>query len=506
MIVRVHPMSGEISRYSVSSSDPNDDPEEEIVQTSRIPGRIVQTSEPPLISDLFDHSLIFFVAVQQYGLFKFRTGNDSRPATPTAAAKSRAHIFSLDAISRNLFNTRPGSSKTDLFGTSVGGHRRTKSSASRSSTYTQTTTTADGSLAKFSYRSGSTNTAATSLISGDDDKSSTSRKMLFKRGRSPGSGRSSPQPLSSISRSSSYEQFDDGYDEDKTDEHVILDRSDPDLTMRLELARRNSQSQHGKYIPPATMEKTVESTIYEGMLTSPFWLQESIVTYAEEPPLQLRPMSRASTTKENSLSSSRQASSSPARGLAMPSQPDTQRSVEPRRFGPRSPSPLPPASPVIPSRQELSSAEVGDDESFSFQDLEQSALDDASPSPLPRSKRQAFGPFSQMDSTPKATNGAATPLSNIEPLSIKKKSSTRSGHGSYTPTRKYRASPLSKTTGRVVSPRKVSPQTSKPPRSSFSHLTTEYIENIIQVVVSARDEVCPAPVCIALHSLTTHLG
>lgn len=48
VIVRVHPMAGEISRYSVSSSDPNDDPEEEIVQTSRIPGRIVQTSESPL--------------------------------------------------------------------------------------------------------------------------------------------------------------------------------------------------------------------------------------------------------------------------------------------------------------------------------------------------------------------------------------------------------------------------------------------------------------------------
>ena len=44
----------------------------------------------------------------------------------------------------------------------------------------------------------------------------------------------------------------------------MLDRSDPDLSMRLELARRNSQSQHGKYIPAPTMEKTVEDTIYEG--------------------------------------------------------------------------------------------------------------------------------------------------------------------------------------------------------------------------------------------------
>lgn len=199
-------------------------------------------------------------------------------------------------------------------------------------------------------------------------------------------------------------------------------------------------------------------------------------------------MSRA-TTRENSASGSRHTSSSPARSQPMPSQLDAP--VEPRRFGPRSPSPRPPASPVALERQELPSVDVGvEDESFSFQDHEQTTLDNASPSPLPRSKRQAFGPFSQVDSTPKATNGAPTPFSNIEPLSIKKKSSTRSGHSSYTPTRKYRTSPLSKTTGRVVSPRKVSPQTSKPPRSSFSHLTTECAENILQLIISARDEVC----------------
>ncbi|KAF8138470.1 hypothetical protein EV363DRAFT_1393920 [Boletus edulis] len=410
VIVRVHPMAGEISRYSVSSSDPNDDPEEEIVQTSRIPGRIVQT-------------------IHQYGLFKFRTGNDSRPATPTASAKSRAHIFSLDAISRNLFNTRPGSSRGELFGTSIGSHRRTKSSVSRSSTHTQTTTTADGSLAKFSYRSGSTNTAATSLISGDEDssanKSSTSHRKLDIR----------PPDLRRMSRR------DGGDDEGGDDEQMILDRSDPDLTMRLELARRNSQSQHGKYIPTPTMEKPLEDTIYE-----------------EEPPPQLRPMSRASTAKENSLQGSRQASSSPTRGLPTPSQLDTPQTVESRRFGPRSPSPRPPASPVVLPLQEPPSADSGmEDESFDFQDLEQSTLtlDVATPSPLPRSKRQAFGPY-RIDSTPKATNG--------------KKSSTRSGHNSHTPTRKYRTSPLSKLTGRVVSPRK----------------STEHIS---QLIALARDEV-----------------
>ena len=401
----------------------------------------------------------------------------------------------MDAISRNLFITRPGSSKADLFGTSIGSHRRTKSSASRSSTYTQTTTTADGSLAKFSYRSGSTNTAATSLVSGDDDSfsannSSTSRKKLVKRGHSPGSGRSSPQAALSVSRSSSHEQHDCGDDEDRVDDQVILDRSDPDLTMRLELARRNSQSQHGKYVPTPIMEKTVEDTIYEGTLSGLVLHRISIITSAEEPPLQLRPVSRGTRARENSLSSSRHASSSPARGLPVPSQPDRSHSMEHRRFGPRSPSPLPSASPSTSARQELPSADAGmDDESFSFQDFEQSTLDNASPSPLPRSKRQAFGPFSQIDSTPKATNGAATPFSNVEPLSIKKKSSTRSGHSPYTPTRKHRTSPLSKTTGRVVSPRKVSPQTSKLQRPSVSHLTAGYTENMLRAVVSARNEV-----------------
>lgn len=216
-------------------------------------------------------------------------------------------------------------------------------------------------------------------------------------------------------------------------------------------------------------------------------------------------MSRASTAREHSLSGSRQASSSPARGLPAPSL-DIPHTVEPRRFGPRSPSPLPPASPVALALLELPSADVGvEDESMSFQDLEQSTPDNASPS-LPRSKRQAFGPFSQTDSTPKATNGTATPFSNIEPLSIKKKSSTRSGHNSYTPTRKYRTSPLSKTTGRVISPRRVSPQTSKPSRPSFSHLTTESAENILQAIVSARDDVWLVLACISVSLLTTRLG
>ena len=44
VVVRVQPMAGELSRYMVTSSDPAEDAEEDIVQTGRIPDRIVQTS------------------------------------------------------------------------------------------------------------------------------------------------------------------------------------------------------------------------------------------------------------------------------------------------------------------------------------------------------------------------------------------------------------------------------------------------------------------------------
>jgi hypothetical protein len=39
-------MAGELSRYTVTSSDANDEGEEDIVQTARVPSRIVQTSMP----------------------------------------------------------------------------------------------------------------------------------------------------------------------------------------------------------------------------------------------------------------------------------------------------------------------------------------------------------------------------------------------------------------------------------------------------------------------------
>ena len=53
VVVRVHPMAGELSRYTVTSNDPNDEPEEDIVQTARVPGRIIQTSKPSATYRIF---------------------------------------------------------------------------------------------------------------------------------------------------------------------------------------------------------------------------------------------------------------------------------------------------------------------------------------------------------------------------------------------------------------------------------------------------------------------
>ena len=155
--------------------------------------------------------------VHQYGLFKFRTGVQSMPTTPTAN-RSRAAIFGLDAISRNLFHSRAGSSKDTIFGGSINAHKRSKTVASRSSVYSHSTATGESSLSRFSSRSrGSMLTAATSFedehenlsgnISADTGsvssrRSGSLRKLLKKRHKSPaGSGSElDASPAHSLSR------------------------------------------------------------------------------------------------------------------------------------------------------------------------------------------------------------------------------------------------------------------------------------------------------------------
>ena len=45
VVIRVQPMAGELSKFTVNSSDSMDEGEEDIIQTDRVPGRIVQTGE-----------------------------------------------------------------------------------------------------------------------------------------------------------------------------------------------------------------------------------------------------------------------------------------------------------------------------------------------------------------------------------------------------------------------------------------------------------------------------
>lgn len=44
-IIRVQPMAGGLSRYIVMSSEPNDEEEQDIVQTARVADRVAHTSE-----------------------------------------------------------------------------------------------------------------------------------------------------------------------------------------------------------------------------------------------------------------------------------------------------------------------------------------------------------------------------------------------------------------------------------------------------------------------------
>jgi hypothetical protein len=219
-----------------------------------------------------------FRLVHQFGLFDFKTGKNSLPSTPTH--RSKASIFGLDAISRNLFNSRPGSSMGDFFSGSIHGPRRnrSRSTASRSSMYTQTTTTADSM--KSSHRSNSTATAATTMSTMDDDASFCSRtsksQKQSKRNASPVDPMSDSEQGSfsrSLSRSQSQSRSSSrGPDPDYSnveDDGILakakaIGSSDYNLAMQLELARQNSLNQHGKRIAPMQLDAPVEATIYEG--------------------------------------------------------------------------------------------------------------------------------------------------------------------------------------------------------------------------------------------------
>ncbi|KAG8937079.1 hypothetical protein FRC02_006279 [Tulasnella sp. 418] len=230
VIARAQPMAGELCRYSVVSSDPNDEGEEDIVHTTALPNRVTQT-------------------IHQFGLYHFRTSRTSAPSTPTAGNSSRSRMFRLDTISRNFL-----SASTDVFGTISGSTRRPRSR-------TSTLTTATESSAKFSQRSTSTAGTSTNSSMTDDDSLRTgghgksiltqSARKLIKRGRSPGtfSGAESGSemdvgsPRKGRGRKSGRREPDYD-DEDEFQSAMMVDSSEMNLTAQLELARKNSQSQN----------------------------------------------------------------------------------------------------------------------------------------------------------------------------------------------------------------------------------------------------------------------
>ncbi|KAI0082531.1 hypothetical protein K474DRAFT_1655326 [Panus rudis PR-1116 ss-1] len=454
VVVRVQPMAGELSRYTVTSVDPNDEDEEDIVQTARIPERIVHT-------------------IHQYGLFKFKTGNVSMPATPTASMRTKAAIFGLDAISRNLFGAFPGASKSDIFGGSVNSHKRSKTTTSRSSIYTQSTSTNDSSLTRFS-RTNSTATSATSVMddeymsvggssgSGSTNGKTRSRslsraKKLIKRAKSPGyvsepenpvpsPGRGAPRMSHSVSepghgrpssRASGYSEYED--EGASKFGHAAMDESERDLVARLELARRNSQNQHETKYVPAIMDHPPEETIYE-----------------DDPPIPIRPTSRMSRDLPDIPTDAQSYRSTTPRPDSAASDVEDHRrsrsihrvSPERRPHGPRTPSPLPPLTPTHSGRPEQQTAM---DVDLALEETLVNVADTpVTPrrsaregvSPIPRSKRQPFVPMINTDTTPKVSIMTPTevtrPLSTVEPLSIQKKTSVRTMDGS--PARRERPS------------------------------------------------------------------
>lgn len=194
-------------------------------------------------------------AVHQFGLFKFRTGQNSAPSTPSASTRSRTAMFGLDAISRNLFPGVMGRGG-DVFGAVLNNHNPKRSRSAASRTSTQTIATMDSAI-KFSTRS--TSTAATSVFTDMESSHGSPLRKLQKERKSPSSSRSSPTRSRSGSRSRSRDRGD-GHPGDPMDE------SDWDLHTRLELARRNSRNQHGNELPVYPANPPVEDTIYEGKI------------------------------------------------------------------------------------------------------------------------------------------------------------------------------------------------------------------------------------------------
>ena len=337
-------------------------------------------------------------------------------------------------------------------------------------------------------------------------------RRLLGRSRSPkGSGSEpdvSPKRRTSRSGSVSSSSFsreqspavDEAYDACEVfPKKRDMDESEWDLTMRLELARHNSQNQGSRgpvEHPPSALQlpnpwdRPVEDTIYEGCCL--FDISCIILNIPiDNPPEPLRPSSRASgsgfsqrsTTPTNlfvptPLTEVNEHTESAAPRIASGSRPR----------GPRSPSPLPPSPTASPGPdfETLDSALE-----TTLHNLNRPPVTPPkSVSPLPRSRRQPFEPTGNTEASPRINPHSVqkTPGA-IEPLSIKKKNSMRNSAGE-SPSRKahHRTPPIIR--GRVVSPRRVSPivRQKKTAASTSSHEDAD-LPKLIRLVESIKDEV-----------------
>ncbi|KAH6915122.1 hypothetical protein BKA70DRAFT_566736 [Coprinopsis sp. MPI-PUGE-AT-0042] len=479
--IRVQPMAGSVCRLVAQSFDPEEPGDDDVIRSDKVDKWIIDT-------------------IHRFGLFTFRA-NNSISAPPTPTARSRANRFGLDTISRNLFNGRPASAMGDLFGGSINGHKRAKSTTttSRSSTYTATTATTD-SLFKSNRSQSTTRTSvddSESVYSSRSSKRGKLRKEYSESdagslGRSFLSRSFRSSKSFARSRSRSTERSEDLSDRDGDEDTVMtnVDTNDDDLAMQLELAKKNSLNQDGNGMSQIELEAPDDS-IYE-----------------DEPPQPVtRPTSRASgdgVRRSTTPRPGREGTMSP-----VPSERDSRphsRLSERRPLGPRAVSPNPFASASSPTTFELR-ADVpnygsdDDDELFEMEMVNKTPSRRSQPSGIPRSRRIPFLPADQLDSTPKPATSSADTASaaatKVEPLSIKKKTSIRgpaaaSSH-SPTPTRRIfaRTSPTNTRVVRATSPRKASPQTKRPRGFSAPTLPIklELVDDVLRMAGATKTEI-----------------
>ena len=273
-----------------------------------------------------------------------------------------------------------------------------------------------------------------------------------------------------------------------------MDESDADLSMRLALARKNSQSQHGQHAGSLVSEQPIEETIYEGEYYLWDTASRPLPLVSDEPPHPIRPASRASRDTASRRSTTPTPRAPTPIESPFQARSTSQHSSERRPMGPRAPSPLPPKSPLLlPS--EIPDADMS---------LENIHINVSQPLTHPRSEnvillhsrnnRQPFQPTGNTDATPKHPASGAVPPST-EPLSIKKKVSVRTNAsaGSPTPIRKTftRNSPLNRASARITSPRRISPQVKAVRTIAITHRSSKSAdtERMIQLAQTTKEDV-----------------